>query len=204
MLFAHFLKIRFEDSNVVTYRKHWFILVRNTFKQFVLTVLLLSAPVLWANLFGQWLPVSGMSLWLLFLLIVLAWWLYDYVDWANDVYKVTPDQIIDIYKKPIGKELRKSAPLDSIMSTSYERRGILGLILNYGVVKIKVGAEVFDFVDVFDPPQVEQDIIRRLGVRKQKKSEADKVAEAEKMGAWLANYYEIDKEMKKNEEKKNE
>jgi len=41
-------------------------------------------------------------------------------------------------------------------------------------------------------------------VRKQKKSEADKVAEAEKMGAWLANYYEIDKEMKKNEEKKSE
>ncbi len=204
MLFANFLKLRFEDSNVVTYRKHWFILVRNTFKQFILTVLLLSAPVGWRTLFGYWFPVSGWSVWFLVLLGIIGWWLYDYEDWANDVYKVTPDQIIDFYKKPLGQEQRKSAPLDSIMSTSYERKGILGLLLNYGIVRIKVGADSYDFMDVFDPPQVEQDIIRRLGVRKQKKSEADKVAEAERMGAWLANYYEIDKEMKKNEEKKSE
>jgi hypothetical protein len=203
MLFANFLKVRFEDSNVVTYRKHWFVLLRNTFKQFVLFILLISAPFLWVSLLHNWFPGSGWSIWTLCLLSVFGWWLYDYVDWVNDVYKVTPDQIIDINKKPLGKEQRKSAPLDSIMSTSYERRGILGLVLNYGIVKIKVGAELFDFVDVFDPPQVEQDIIRRLGARKQKKAEAEKVAEAERMGTWLANYDQIAKELRDEKQSQN-
>jgi hypothetical protein len=199
MLFANFLRVRFEDSNVVTYRKHWFVLLRDTFTQFVLFILLLLAPVLWANFLGGLMPLSGGSIWTVLLLLVLGWWLYDYVDWVNDVYKVTPDQIIDIYKKPLGKEQRKSAQLENIMSTSSERRGILGLLLNYGTVRIKVGVEVFDFTDVFDPPQVEQDIIRRIASRKNKKAEADKIAEAELMGNWLANYHQISRELDNNE-----
>ena len=203
MLFANFLKVRFEDSNVVTYRKHWFVLVRDTSKQFALTFFLLFAPVLWANLFTVWFSISGWFIWVALLIAVLIWWLYDYVDWVNDVYKVTPDQIIDINKKPLGKEQRKSAQLENIMSTSSERRGILGLLLNYGIVKIRVGVEVFDFTDVFDPPQVEQDVIRRIAARKNKKAEAEKVAEAERMGNWLSNYHQISREMDNTEQAEN-
>jgi hypothetical protein len=136
------------------------------------------------------------------LLGVLIWWLYDYVDWVNDVYKITPDQVIDIYKKPLGKEKRKSAQLENIMSTSSERKGIIGLLLNYGVVNIKIGVEVFDFTDVFDPPQVEQDIIRRMLLRRSKKAEADRLAEAERMGNWLANYHQISSELDDNGQSK--
>jgi len=200
MLFSNFLKVRFEDSNVVTYRKHWFVLVRDTFKQFVMVVILLSAPFLWANFFGQWLPVSGWSVWTVLLLSVLGWWFYDYVDWVNDVYKITPDQVIDIYKKPLGKEKRKSAQLENIMSTSSERRGILGLLLNYGTVNIRIGVEVFDFTDVFDPPQVEQDVIRRMLLRRNKKAETERVAEAERMGNWLAGYHQISSELDNNDQ----
>ena len=203
MLFANFLQVRFEDSNVVTYRKHWFVLVRDTFKQFVMVVILLSSPFLWADFFGPWLSVSGWSLWTILFLSVLGWWFYDYVDWANDVYKITPDQVIDIYKKPLGKEKRKSAQLENIMSTSSERRGIVGLLLNYGTVNIKVGVEVFDFTDVFDPPQVEQDIIRRMLLRRNKKVETERVAEAERMGNWLANYHQISSELDNNEQSTN-
>jgi hypothetical protein len=199
MLFANFLKVRFEDSNVVTYRKHWFVLLRDTFKQQLLTLALLIAPFLWVNLFGEWFAVSGWSIWVVLLLSTLAWWLYEYIDWVNDVYKITPDQVIDVYKKPLGKEQRKSAQLENIMSTSSERKGILGLLLNYGVVKIKIGVEVFDFTDVFDPPQVEQDVIRRMLLRKNKKLEAERVAEAERMGTWLANYHQISNEIDNNE-----
>jgi len=201
-LFANFLKVRFEDSNVVTYRKHWFVLIRDTLKEFALTIILIAAPFIWHAYSGFWLPVSGWSILLVALLAVLGWWLYDYVDWVNDVYKVTPEQIIDINKKPLSKENRKSASLDNIMSTASERRGILGLLLNYGVVKIKVGSDLFDFTDVFDPPQVEQDIVRRVGARKLKKAEAEKVAEAERMGNWLANYHQISNELRNNEQSK--
>ncbi len=200
ILFSNFLKVRFEDSNVVTYRKHLFVLIRDTITPIVLAILLLFTPLVWKGYTGQWMSVSGLTIWFITLLAVLLWWLYDYVDWVNDVYKVTPDQIIDIYKKPLGQEQRKSAQLDNIMSTSSERRGILGLLLNYGVVKIKVGVEVFDFTDVFDPPQVEQDIIRRIAVRKNKKSEAENVAEAERMGNWLVNYHQISNEIGPNEQ----
>lgn len=199
MFFANFLRVRFEDSNVVTYRKHWFVLVRDTFKQFVLFLFLIFVPIMLPGIFSVSLGASGWSILGLLLFGVIVWWIYDYVDWVNDVYKVTPDQIIDVYKKPLGKEQRKSAQLENIMSTSSERRGIVGLLLNYGIVKIKVGVEVFDFTDVFDPPQVEQDIIRRIAARKNKKSEAEKVAEAERMGTWLVNYHQISSETDDNE-----
>jgi hypothetical protein len=49
-----------------------------------------------------------------------VWWFYEYVDWINDIYILTPDQIMDIYRTPLGREDKKTAPwkISSAWNTS--------------------------------------------------------------------------------------
>jgi hypothetical protein len=195
MFVANMFKLRFEDANTITYRKHWFVLVRDTFWQMFL-FLLFVAGIMFQSLFlgsyQGWFTLIMIGL----LAIDLIWWWYDYEDWVNDIYQVTPDQVIDVYKKPFGVEDRKTAPLEGILSTEYRRSGIIGLILNYGTVFITVGGAKFDFVDVFDPPQVQQDILRRKNAQQAKKAEAARKGEIEKMAEWLAAYHKVAEEMR--------
>ncbi len=186
--------LRREDGGTVTYHKHWFVLIRDTFPQTGGMLLIVAALIAYPILF--W-PVQ---LWLIFILFAVLmglalWWFYRYEDWRNDIYQVTPEQIIDIYKKPFGVEDRKAAPLDGILSTEYKRNGLIEILFNFGTVYISVGGAHFDFEDVADPPTVQQDIVRRLQVRLVKKKEADTAAERERMAEWLAYYHKTIQEI---------
>ncbi|MGC1376471.1 MAG: cyclic nucleotide-binding domain-containing protein [Anaerolineales bacterium] len=186
-------KMRIEGDGVVTYRKHFFILIRNTFPYDLAFIILLSAPFLWGMFLGPpplWL---GGILGLLFV-IDASMWGYEYVDWSNDTYQVTADQIIDIDRKPFGKEDRKAAPLENILSTKYERKGVFGFLFNFGTVSIMVGGAQFNFQDVADPPTVQQDIVRRQQVRVQKKRESETAGERERLAEWLAMYHQVQHE----------
>lgn len=198
-LFSGRFTLRIEEGETVIYRKHWFILVRDTWKQVAIFALLFILPFAWPALgFGN-LPVAVLTLLITFIFVDLLWWIYGYVDWSNDIFQVTADQIIDVYKKPLGREERRAAPLENILSTEYKRRGILGLLLNYGTVFIAVGGTKFDFEDVADPPTVQQDIVRRMTARKAKKSEGDAAADREKMAEWLAMYHRTVEEQRKSQ-----
>ena len=64
------------------------------------------------------------------LLPIILWWVYQYLDWRNDIFQVTPDQILDIDKKPFGSEERRAAPLENILAmyeTAYQYRCKTGL-----------------------------------------------------------------------------
>jgi hypothetical protein len=63
------------------------------------------------------------------------------------------------------------------------------MLLNFGTVYIMVGGAQFNFVDVADPPSVQQDIIRRQQGRIQKKKEIEVTAERERMADWLSMYH---------------
>jgi hypothetical protein len=114
------------------------------------------------------------------------------VDWANDIYQVTPDQILDIEKTPLAAEQRTAAQLENILSTDYERRGI-GVFLNYGKVHITVGGTKMTFHNVFDPASVQQDIDRRRMARNAAKEESRVKAERERLADWFLAYNEITK-----------
>lgn len=155
------LQMRFEDKGVITYRKHWAVLLQAIGLPSVLLLggagllggslsgmLTLFDPLLTAVLLLGW--IGGVGL----------WWLYQYVDWANDIYQVTPTQIVDITRKPLGTESREVAPLENILGTEVDRKGLLGLILNYGTVTATIGTAEFKFRGVYDPVGVQQDIVR--------------------------------------------
>lgn len=192
--FEYFLKTHWEINNIVTYRKHLFILAARSF-------LPLGTLALAVFLFSYWLfnggvlTVGVVALVLLAFGVIFLWWTYNYVEWANDLYIITPEQIVDIYRKPLGMENRQSAPLENILSVSYERKGIFGILFNFGTVKIAVGEINLDFLNVFNPTGVQQEVVRRMNMRITKKKEADTMAERERMAEWLAAYHQVEGEL---------
>ena len=202
-LFANFFKMRFEDKEVITYRKHWVVLVEQIWLPSIilLGILIFLAVGIYYLYFtsASTVPIIGLERDTLFVVVpiaflaVLIWWIYQYVDWSNDIYQVTPDQILDIDRKPLGREQRTAAQLENILATDSERYGVVGIFFNYGTVHITVGGSKMAFHDVFDPASVQQDIDRRRMARNAAKDESRVKAERERLADWFMAYNEITK-----------
>jgi hypothetical protein len=168
-------KLRFEDADVITYRKHWAVLLREIGAPSILILALVSIA---AGRAGGLLQISTISTVLLLgaglLIPAIAWWVYRFADWANDIYQITPDQIRDIYKKPLGREVRKVAPLENILGTEVDRKGLVGILLNYGDVIANVGTEQFQFQGVYHPVGAQQDIVHAQEAFLQRKHQRDR------------------------------
>jgi hypothetical protein len=134
---------------------------------------------------------------------LFGWFVYQVMDWSNDHFEVTNDQIIDVDRKPFGTETRNVAPLDSILGTQYERRGILGNLFNFGTVHITAGGNKLAFEDVMDPATVQSDIDRRRMARKVKQEEGKLAADRDRMAEWLAAYHQAADQLKE-EQKRNQ
>lgn len=215
MLGASTLKLRYESGDTVIYRKHWVVLLMEAWMPVLgmLAVIILFAQRLYQLVrspgeafisFNGGISLDAWAGALLILLVVLfGWFVYRVMDWSNDKFEVTPEQIIDLDKKPFGTETRNAAQLENILGTEYRRIGILGNIFNYGTVYITVGGTKFAFEDVMDPAAVQSDINRRRAARADKKKQAEVTAERERMAEWLATYHKSAQEFVDEENKKN-
>jgi len=192
---TRYFQMRIEEGATITYRKHWFILLKKILLPSVvcLSGFVLEIYVLWLMLDQRLalLTFAGLAfLSLVVLLVPVLWWLYQYVDWRNDLYRITADKIIDSEKKPLGDELSKSAPLENIQSLQHERLGILGLILNFGDVDIHVtSGEPFTFHGVHAPAQVQKEIFDHMFALRRRKEEAEAAKEHERVANWVAAYH---------------
>jgi hypothetical protein len=191
-------QVRFEQGNSVIYRKHWFMLFQKVWKP---SLGLLAVIILATVLAGGWLitlPITAVLLVGFVAFIPLAgWWLYEYVDWRNDIYQITEDQIFDISKKPLGAETKKSAPLGNVLSLKYERPGLIGVALNFGTVVAQVAGTEFRFEGVFDPVAVQNDVYRRIEAQKNKKESAEEARKRDEMADWLTVYHQVQEERRK-------
>ena len=212
---ANTLKLRYETGESVVYRKHWIVLVLQAWISVVGvvgTLLLFIARLIQLAFLPDEAFISlqngfAIDAWTLAFLIAFVpfaiWFGYEVMDWSNDKFEVTNDQIIDIDRKPFGTESRNAAPLENILGTVYERKGILGNIFNFGTVYITVGGNKLAFEDVMDPATVQSDIDRRRMERTAKKNEGAVAAERERMAEWLATYHKSAQDFK-DEEKRNQ
>jgi hypothetical protein len=196
--------MRLEEGPVITYRKHWFVLIQQVFWPSIILFGLLGLTV--ARIYAlasnpdlgviqtmadgsRGVDTITVSLPLL-MIPVLLWWIYQYIDWTNDIFRVTNDQILDIDRKPFGTEERRAAPLDNILGTRYERIGFLGYLLNFGTVYIDVGSAKFAFEDVLDPAGVQSDLDSRRLMRISSKKDAERTSERDRMADWMAAYHQ--------------
>ncbi len=184
-------QVRFEEGGVITYRKHWAVLLRAIAlpSALVLTITGLLGATLGGllELFTISTAIVGATL---TLLPALGWWTYRYVDWANDIYQITADQIVDVYKKPLSREMRKVAPLENILSTNVQRRGLAGLVLNFGDVVAEVGTAKFTFEGVYQPNLVQQDIVRAQEALMESRQQLERHQRREELVEWFGAYHE--------------
>ena len=155
------LEMRFVEGDVITYRKHWAVLLQDLF--WPATLLVLSLGLIGLRAAGAWsfLP-TGPTLLVLGALCIaaIAWAVYEFADWTNDIYQVSASHILSIHKKPLGDEERQVAALDNILGTEVDRKGVIGQLLNFGNVKVNVGSTQLTFEGVFHPIGAQQDIVR--------------------------------------------
>ncbi len=194
--FGSIFKTRFDEGSTITYRKHWYVLLKKagwpTLIIFVLFFLIAFFDIMYflgrtQILSPAWVTGVGFAL---FIFILFPWWLYNYVDWRNDIYQVTDRSIFDIERKPFGTESKKSAALENILSLEHERIGFLGYILNVGNVLINVGEAKFTFNDVYDPARVQQDIFSRMQMIRFKKQQEEVARERDRILKLLEIYHQ--------------
>jgi len=211
---ANLFKLRFEEGATITYRKHWFVLLRQIgFPSIFLIVLIgftFARLATLANTPGlallQPLPEGGYGLDTIAVSLpmlmapFLGWWMYQYIDWTNDIFRITDDQIMDIDRKPFGTEERRAAPLDNILSTEYRRTGVIGYLFNFGTVYISVGGTTLAFEDVIDPAGVQSDIDNRRMARIEKQKQTELNTERNRMADWMTAYHRNVDEFRQEEE----
>jgi hypothetical protein len=216
LLGANTLKLRYESGDTVIYRKHWVVLVLEswmpvlgilgTFILFIQRLIQLARSPTEAFIsFNGGLTIDvWASAILIILLVFIGWFLYRVLDWSNDQFIVNAEQIIDIDREPFGTEKRNAAQLENILGTEYQRIGLLGNIFNFGTVYITVGGTKLAFENVLDPAAVQSDINRRYAARKTRNEQQQISKERERMADWLATYHLSAEQLRKEEEKKNQ
>jgi CRP-like cAMP-binding protein len=182
-------------GDAIVYRKHIFILLTKIWLPTLTVGVIFGATIFFylRTLAAQGSGTTGLMVLLLGMLpqiVPVLWWLYQYVDWRNDIYMVTIDKIIDSERKPLGDEITKSAPLSNIQSLDYQRIGILGILLNFGTVYIRIGTDQnFDFRGIPDPARAQRDIFRKMSEYRRQKELVDSKQQWEQVSEWLAAYH---------------
>jgi hypothetical protein len=204
---VNLFRLRFEEFAVVTYRKHIFVLFEQVWKP-VLVMLILFAFLFFeifrpnANIAALFKADSGLIyfIWAILYIASLIWGIYEYIDWSNDIFQVTPDQIMDIDKTPLGQVTSDIASLENILSIEYKRIGILELLFNYGTVFITIGGgREMHFENVFNPSAVQEDIERRRLEKITKKEQETIKAERERTADWFAAYFHNEQQLRQEE-----
>lgn len=170
-------RLRSEQGDTITWRKHWIALIG----AIVLPTLLILAATgiaIFMIVQSPTRPIPILIGYGMLMVFLFPWWLWRFEDWQNDIYQVTSTRIIDVERLPFFlRETRREASLSRIQNITLEIPGILGKLLNYGSVKIETaGGEAFTFAYVKDPRGVQTEIFRRIEAfqRRQRQEEAER------------------------------
>ena len=154
---------RVVDGNTITYRKSFFILLREV------GLPLLGYLVLGI---GVWVGLNlNLTPWVLAGIIILLgiantiWFIWQLENWRNDIFVLSDRFVLDVDRKPFGfGESRKQAAITNIQNVDASRPGFLPTIFNYGFVSIDTAGSqsdiVFDYVP--NPELIQSDIFQRI------------------------------------------
>lgn len=198
--FGNIFEMRSEQGSVITYRKHWLMLVRKAWKPLLAAFFIIGGMLGYGVLYFldnfRIVPpglIAGVGV-VMLLLVVFPWWLYNYVDWRNDIYQVTEKNIFDIERRPFGTETRKSASLERILSLEHERPGFVGYLLNVGNVVINFGDTSLTFDGVYEPARIQSDIFTRMHQLRIQQQRAEMARERDRILALLEVYHRVSEE----------
>jgi hypothetical protein len=185
--FLNLFRARYELDGVINYRKHIFILFKNSWWLWILFILSLVA--LFARMVKLIAIPSYTTIGIL-LFISLSGLAYAFADWANDRFQITEKQVFDLDRKPFGRESKRSALLENILSLDYQRENIIQRLFDYGTVAINVGDVQLDFEYVAHPITVQNEIFERYNTVIKQKEITESQHRRDDMVEFLAAYHE--------------
>ena len=190
-LFADFIRVRHEVGGTITYRKHWLILLQKLILPlFALVLSIIFVVAIITHNLTQVDYTMGLVAGYFLIFVSAGLLVYQYVDWRNDLFQLTANQVVDLDRKPFGRESRRSAPLENILSIEYERRGLIPMLFNYGTVYITIGNTQLTFNNVYQPSVVQQDIFTRMGQHAHERDERNTMLERERVAQWFKVFQE--------------
>lgn len=190
-----FLKLQIQKDDSIIYHTHWIILIRKTvFPAFLMFSALMLYIYLSVNKFSLVENRSFVFFIFITLAVCLVWWVYQYADWRRDQYIITPEQIMDVNRRPFGTEDLRTAPIKNIQSIRYKRSGLLGLLLNFGTVFIRVGDDELTFDQVYDPAAIQQVLFLSLEKYLSEQKRTDLTEQQQHMADWISSYLESEKQ----------
>ena len=196
---ADVFDLRVASKGMVRYRTHWWILIKRTFVPVLVILLFLIVTIL--SFSGSFTVITRETILVLggiLGFLSFGWLIYEYVDWKNDVYIVTEEFLIDVNKKPLGTENKKTAPLSTVQSVEFERVGLIGLLLNFGTVSILVGETTLTFDYVYNPAEVQRDLFKQITERERKRKKQELDEEEQRLTDWIEVYHHLSEKNDKN------
>jgi CRP-like cAMP-binding protein len=188
-------KTRLDADGVVTYRKHWVALFRRVWLPTILSLIILGLLVflLQQRLTNQIAAPSVLILicsgFVIYTLPVI-WWIYQVLDWRNDIYQLAEDKLLDIERKPFfGQVISRPILLSKIRSLDFERSGLLNRLLNNGSIYIGTVDEDLVFNNVHEPDRIQREIYARVYALRQKYSANEMLDRQDAMARMVVAYH---------------
>ena len=186
-------RTRIETPESVTWRKHWVFLALSVIPAFVLSLGLGIVTVLGFSSQEGEPPARLLSypqVTLLLTLLAMAWLWWRFADWANDLYIVTSERIIDIEKRPLFfAQERREASLGMIQNVSLRIPNLVAKVFDYGYVLVQTaGSGDFSFDRVANPREVQREIFRRMESYREAERKKGAARRRAEMGEWLTVY----------------
>ncbi|MHB1356019.1 MAG: cyclic nucleotide-binding domain-containing protein [Anaerolineae bacterium] len=186
-------RTRIAEKEGITWRKHWLFLISTTIIPFFLSgicgtlVLIgwLNSPS-WLGSVAPYFPMIAVA----GLIVSFSWFFWRINDWANDLYIVTNDRIIDIERHPLFlSESRREASLGVIQNVGYKQNNLIAKVLNFGDVIVQTaGPGTFTFMHVPNPRDVQREVFHRMEAFRRVLHDRDSAQLHSQLGDWFGTY----------------
>ncbi len=172
------------------WRKHWWILIKNVWLSLLVWTVVV---IVFVTAFA---PGGLLSPWLIALILggVTFWLGWQYANWANDLYIVTNEKLVDIERLPLGfGEKRREGNLDRVQNVVLKIPTVWANLFNIGNVEIQTAAtdEGFTFLQVANPRQVQREIWRRINIHQTERLRRESATMQTQQAMVLGVYHEL-------------
>jgi len=196
-----FPPLRLVEGSQITWRKHWIFLLKKIWQPMLAGFIWLMVTI--AAIMGEFPFITpdralGVALGLVLLLAgIVLWFLWEYIDWENDIYILTDERIVDVEKKPFFfAEHRREATLDRIQNVNTAIPGPLAALLHYGNVDIDTAGEegIFTFTHVVEPAEVTREIMTRVVRQRESRAKLEEQQRRREIVDWVTTYEALRRE----------
>lgn len=192
-------RMKLERGIETVYRKHWLNLIGTAFVPFALasayTLVLLFIRLRAPDLSALFFRMPFVIFTILLGVLLWGWFVWQYENWRNDLYILTPDRLIDYKRSPFGLagETKRTASLENVQNVTATTRGFIDTLFNVGDVSVRTGGadNELNFARVYAPRQVQGDIVKQLEEFQSAKRLREAKQRRQEFIEWIGIYDEL-------------